>query len=228
MKLRQQMGFTLIELLTVISIMTLLSSITIANVNDTRRSARDAIRLQDTRNILTVLQAYYIDHGEWPYMTTAMDSSPANVYPSCSRKICQTTEDWLSLTRESEYYTRCASITRCSCGNGPDWPTNWLPLLDGTFDPNDRYFSPLNPPIDPSEKNCQYDHALPGFYTYMGWGGSSRGSIFYYVYFLERPNPNAPGLNTGCGEPIPGCYYMMVGLSDGTIEAPTVAPVLPE
>lgn len=223
----RQRGFTLIELLAVISIMMLLSSITIANVNDARRAARDAKRMLDTRNILTALQSYYLDYGEWPYMTNAMAASSANRYDSCNVSVCQANQ-LSSASGETEYYTRCSSVRRCSCGSGPDWPTNWFPLIDGSFSPRDQYFSRQNFPIDPQERSCQYNRALPQLYDYQGYGGSSEGSKFFYQYLLERPNRQAFGRTWGCGSA--GCYYAIQGLPDGTIQsadAPIQPPQIP-
>lgn len=59
-------AFTLIELLVVVAIISLLSSIVIANVQEAREKARDTRRIQDLRQIRTALEQYYIDHGHYP------------------------------------------------------------------------------------------------------------------------------------------------------------------
>ncbi len=60
-------GFTLIELLVVISIISLLSSIVLASLNNVRSKARDAKRLGDLRAMNTALQLYASDHnGSYP------------------------------------------------------------------------------------------------------------------------------------------------------------------
>lgn len=59
-------GFTLIELLVVISIISLLSSIVLAALNDARAKARDSRRISDLRQIHTALQLYLQDHEEAP------------------------------------------------------------------------------------------------------------------------------------------------------------------
>lgn len=62
----RNIGFTLIELLVVISIISLLSSIVFTTVNSARVKTRDARRLADVRQLVTVLQFYYDDNGSFP------------------------------------------------------------------------------------------------------------------------------------------------------------------
>lgn len=62
----QFFGFTLIELLVVISIIGLLATLLMANLNTSRARARDAQRKSDIRNIQTALRLYYNDYGEYP------------------------------------------------------------------------------------------------------------------------------------------------------------------
>jgi len=61
-----QRGFTLIELLVVVAIISLLSSMALASLNDTRARARDAQRITELRQIRTALEQYYVDHSEYP------------------------------------------------------------------------------------------------------------------------------------------------------------------
>lgn len=68
-KSHQNAGFTLIELLVVISIIGLLSSIVLTSINSARVKARDARRLADIRQIVTVLQLYYDDNNAFPPTT---------------------------------------------------------------------------------------------------------------------------------------------------------------
>lgn len=62
-------GFTLIELLVVVSLIGVLSTLVIANLNSARERARDAQRKSDLRNIQTALRLYYNDNMGYP--TTA-------------------------------------------------------------------------------------------------------------------------------------------------------------
>lgn len=57
-----QKAFTLIELLVVISLIGILATLVVANVNSARERARDAQRKSDLRNIQTALRLYYNDN----------------------------------------------------------------------------------------------------------------------------------------------------------------------
>jgi type II secretion system protein G len=59
-------GFSLVELLVVISIIGILSTLVVANLNSARERARDAQRKSDLRNIQTALRLYYNDVGRYP------------------------------------------------------------------------------------------------------------------------------------------------------------------
>jgi len=59
-------AFTLIELLVVIAIIGLLASIVLVSVNKATAKARDAKRLSDMRTILTALELYYDEYGQYP------------------------------------------------------------------------------------------------------------------------------------------------------------------
>lgn len=66
MKRKFPTGFTLIELLVVVSIISLLSSITMASLQVGRMKARDARRIQDLHQIQLALDLYFSDHGYYP------------------------------------------------------------------------------------------------------------------------------------------------------------------
>lgn len=60
-------GFTLVELLIVLSIISLLSSVVLASLSTARRSARDAQRITELREMQTALELYSIDNnGRYP------------------------------------------------------------------------------------------------------------------------------------------------------------------
>ncbi len=75
MKLKSQKGFTLIELLVVISIISLLSSVVLAALNDARARARDARRIEDLRQINNAIQLYLQDHEEAPIVAGSIPSN---------------------------------------------------------------------------------------------------------------------------------------------------------
>jgi general secretion pathway protein G len=59
-------GFTLIELLVVVSLIGVLATLVLANLNAARQRGRDAQRKSDLRNIQTALRLYYNDYGIYP------------------------------------------------------------------------------------------------------------------------------------------------------------------
>ncbi|MBU1956688.1 type II secretion system GspH family protein [Patescibacteria group bacterium] len=59
-------GFTLIELLVVISIIGVLSSVVMVNVNKARMKAQDARRLSDMHQMQIALNFYYDSFGRYP------------------------------------------------------------------------------------------------------------------------------------------------------------------
>jgi prepilin-type N-terminal cleavage/methylation domain-containing protein len=68
MKFRQlnNKGFTLIELLVVVAIISLLSSIVLASLQDARAKARDSKRIQDLHQFEIALALYYDTYGVYP------------------------------------------------------------------------------------------------------------------------------------------------------------------
>jgi len=63
---KRNKGFTLIELLVVVSLIGILATLVLANVNSARQRGRDAQRKSDIRNITTALRLYYNDKGTYP------------------------------------------------------------------------------------------------------------------------------------------------------------------
>jgi len=72
MKKVKKFGFTLIELLVAISILAVLSTLVLANLNSARERGRDARRKNDLNQIKTALRLYYNDNQAYP-----VDSSNA-------------------------------------------------------------------------------------------------------------------------------------------------------
>lgn len=59
-------GFTLIEILIVISIIGILSSLLLSNLQDARARARDTQRKNDLKQVKTALRMYYNDNQQYP------------------------------------------------------------------------------------------------------------------------------------------------------------------
>lgn len=59
-------GFTLIELLVVVSLIGILATLVLANLNAARQRGRDAQRKSDLKSIQSALQLYYNDYGKYP------------------------------------------------------------------------------------------------------------------------------------------------------------------
>jgi prepilin-type N-terminal cleavage/methylation domain-containing protein len=68
---KSKQGFTLIELLVVISIISLLSTIIFANITESRKRARDVVRLTDLRDMQIALELYFNDNGQYPFGNVA-------------------------------------------------------------------------------------------------------------------------------------------------------------
>ena len=81
---KQKPAFTLIELLVVIAIIGLLSTISIVALNQARSKARDARRVADMHQLVTAINMYLNQYGEYPPIVdvdaVGLDYSPDNVF----------------------------------------------------------------------------------------------------------------------------------------------------
>ena len=68
---KNKLGFTLLELLVVIFIIGVLSTMAIVALQSARKSARDAKRVSDIRQMQTALELYFHDWQEYPSSMTA-------------------------------------------------------------------------------------------------------------------------------------------------------------
>ncbi len=214
-----QAGFTMIEMLTVISIMSLIGSITLARTFEARRLAQDTKVIQDTKSLIKVFQAYYLDHGYFPGLTSAQASSVQNTYSNfgCpSVHIC----DYSAGTDS----TSCDNRRACDCPNlnNPNDPAQratrrqmgWLPMLDGTFNSQDSYFTPLSTPKDERNINCEPQFPLIGSYKYQtGFSAQANKYIIFYQYFLKKPRKGAPGVLQGCTSTFCAYYFREYNIS---------------
>ena len=66
-------GFTLIELLVVVSLIGILATLVLANLNAGRARGRDAQRKSDLRNLETALRLYHNDYGVFAQNNTSAE-----------------------------------------------------------------------------------------------------------------------------------------------------------
>lgn len=77
-------AFTLIELLVVVSLIGILATLVLANMNSARERARDATRKSDLRNIQTALRLYYNDVGRYPAGTSTFTACGTGAPVACT------------------------------------------------------------------------------------------------------------------------------------------------
>lgn len=75
-------GFTLVELLVVIAIIGILTGIIVPNLTESRKSARDAKRVSDIKQIQLALALYYNDNGFYPRKYTDQYTPSDGVTPT--------------------------------------------------------------------------------------------------------------------------------------------------
>lgn len=71
MKKKNEKGFTLIELMIVIAIIGILAAIAIPQFSAYRARSYNAAANADVRNIMTAIEAYFIDYDTYPTAATA-------------------------------------------------------------------------------------------------------------------------------------------------------------
>lgn len=87
-------GFTLIELLVVVFIIGLLAGLVIINVNNSRKTARDAKRVANLKSIQTALEMYNQKAGTYP---TTLNGTNAEWQSSTTCGDFTRTSSWLSV-----------------------------------------------------------------------------------------------------------------------------------
>lgn len=75
-------GFTLIELLVVISIIGLLSSVVLANLNSARQKSRDVKRIADVKQLQLALELYFDANAKYPGILADLAPTYISVIPT--------------------------------------------------------------------------------------------------------------------------------------------------
>jgi len=91
-KRNRNSGFTLIELLVVVSLIGVLTTLVMANLNSARQRGRDAERKADLRNIQTGLRLFYNDKGKYPESKTSDEIWGCDTGPDYSA--CEWGDSW--------------------------------------------------------------------------------------------------------------------------------------
>lgn len=130
-------GFSLIELLVVISIIGILSTLVMANLNSARERGRDVQRKSDLRNIQTALRLYYNDKAGYPQPQVLPDwgsqwTDGSVVYMNILPADPLADQSYRYIWTDSETYTLSACLENKSDEKGQitqdtDWcPSGWM------------------------------------------------------------------------------------------------------
>ncbi|MCK9244997.1 MAG: prepilin-type N-terminal cleavage/methylation domain-containing protein [Candidatus Marinimicrobia bacterium] len=120
-------AFTLIELLVVIAIIGILTALAVVSLQNLRRSARDAKRVADVKQLQIALELYYQDNNTYPATLNPGESLSSNSitymeqipYPPTNLDgDCSTTSYIYSTSNDNSYYT----INFCISNNVGSFP----------------------------------------------------------------------------------------------------------
>ncbi len=78
--MKTKKGFTLIELLVVIAIIGILSTLAVVSLQNARKSARDAKRIADVKQMQTALELYFNDWQTYPASSSVTSTIASGTY----------------------------------------------------------------------------------------------------------------------------------------------------
>jgi len=78
--MKTKKGFTLIELLVVIAIIGILSTLAVVSLQNARKSARDAKRIADVKQMQTALELYFNDWQTYPTSSSVTSTIASGTY----------------------------------------------------------------------------------------------------------------------------------------------------
>jgi len=170
---RNRFAFTLIELLIVVAIIAILAAIAVPNFLEAQTRAKVSRTKADMRSISTGLEAYAIDHNNYPIPFDWQNLTPYNVPNELSTPVAYVTSvtsfiDIFAETNEriGKQYHRFGYIN--------------------TFLFNTTHTPPLSPPASESDKNMLIEVA--GKWRMDSYGPDRMippGYIWYYIWYTE-------------------------------------------
>ena len=124
MKLKNKKAFTRVELLVVIAIIAILATLAIVALQQARKSARDAKRIADIRQMQTALELYFNDWGQYPDSLGTSIASGSYIYmnqvptaPTPADNNCENASNtYTYATTSSGGYVNSYSISFCLGG----------------------------------------------------------------------------------------------------------------
>lgn len=92
-------GFTLIELLVVVAIISLLSTIMLAGLNESKKRSRDSQRLQTMKQVQTALELYITENGSYPTVSKTNANFSSGMETVLTGFLADVVEDPIGLNR---------------------------------------------------------------------------------------------------------------------------------
>jgi prepilin-type N-terminal cleavage/methylation domain-containing protein len=172
---RRPWAFTLIELLIVVAIIAILAAIAVPNFLEAQTRAKVSRTKADFRSLATAIEAYYIDHSEYPV--------PAN-------------EDLVIEFRPyvtEPFETRLSNLITTPIAYITDWLSETFPEAEGNLDEvqafhyTTRYYFIE---FDLDNGGTGSDQELIDYIDALLYGGAPRGGMPSLRYFLLSHGPD--------------------------------------